>query len=326
MSIEKKALNNIDFHVNQSCVCYLYSCITKLIHMKDNVIYVKRDDLIPFSFGGNKARKACYVFKDVENNNSDCVVTYGSGSSNHCRIIANIAASKGMKCVVISPKEKKKITYNRKMMDVFGAEIIHCEVDEVSKTIDDTMSKLRTEGFNPYFIPGGGHGNISTKAYVEVYQEIKNYEIENDIEFDYIFLTSGTGTTQAGLICGKILSKDKKEIIGISNARKNPYGQQVVLNSVNNYLSSINVENVGLDEINFVDDYILEGYGSYNDEIIMLIKETLIKEGIPLDTTYTGKGFWGMQEYIKKNNIKNKNILFIHTGGTPLFFNDLDAW
>ncbi len=47
----------------------------------------------------------------------------------------------------------------------------------------------------------------------------------------------------------------------------------------------------------------------------------LIEEGIPLDTTYTGKAFWGgMKEYIKKNKVAGENILFIHTGGTPLFF------
>lgn len=31
-----------------------------------------------------------------------------------------------------------------------------------------------------------------------------------------------------------------------------------------------------------------------------------------------------MKEYIKKNHIKDKKILFIHTGGTPLFFDKLE--
>ena len=47
------------------------------------------------------------------------------------------------------------------------------------------------------------------------------------------------------------------------------------------------------------------------------------KEGIPFNTTYTGKAFWGMTEYIKQNNIQGKNILFINTGGVPLLFDDL---
>ena len=47
------------------------------------------------------------------------------------------------------------------------------------------------------------------------------------------------------------------------------------------------------------------------------------KEGIPFNTTYTGKAFWGMKEYLASNEIENKTILFVHTGGTPLYFDDL---
>lgn len=290
----------------------------------NNNIYIKREDLIPVSFGGNKARKAKFFFKDIEKLNSDCVVTYGSSSSNHCRIVANIAASKGLKCVIISPIESSKITFNSQMMKLFGAEILRCKVSEVKEMIDNTLENLKDSGYNPYFIQGGGHGNLGTKAYVEAYEEIREFESKNNIYFDYIFHTSGTGTTQAGLICGKLIHKDNRKIIGISNARKNPYGGQVVLDSVNDYLKSIGKENVGIEEIDFIDKYVIDGYGSFNNEIIKLINEILIKEGIPLDTTYTGKGFWGMEQYIKENQIKGKNILFIHTGGTPLFFDDLE--
>ncbi len=45
-----------------------------------NNIYIKRDDLIPISFGGNKARKAMNFFKEIDQGGFDCVVTYGSGS------------------------------------------------------------------------------------------------------------------------------------------------------------------------------------------------------------------------------------------------------
>ncbi|MGF7184769.1 D-cysteine desulfhydrase [Desulfitispora alkaliphila] len=289
----------------------------------NNNLYIMRDDLIPFSFGGNKVRKAKLFFEDLESQKSDCVVTYGSSSSNHCRIVANIAASKGLKCIIISPVETSKSTYNSKMMELFGAEIRICKVSEVKDTIDGELSRLTKEGYKPYFIQGGGHGNLGTKAYIQAYEGIRNFELENSIKFDYIFHTSGTGTTQAGLVCGKLLNKDDKHIIGISNARKNPYGGQVVLDSVNSYLKSIGIESVGAEAIDFIDDYVLDGYGAYNNEILEVIREVLIKEGIPLDTTYTGKGFWGMKKYIRENQITGKNILFIHTGGTPLFFDDL---
>lgn len=295
------------------------------MRMNDNSIFMKRDDLIPFSFGGNKARKAKLFFEYLESQKSGCVVTYGSSSSNHCRIVANFAASKGLKCIIISPIETSEPTYNRQMMELFGTEIISCKVSEVKDTIDGELSRLTKDGYNPYFIEGGGHGNLGTKAYIEAYEEIRTFELENNIKFDYIFHVSGTGTTQAGLVCGKLLNKDDKRIIGISNARKNPYGGQVVLDSVNSYLEYIGEENVGSEAIDFIDDYVLDGYGAYNNEVLELIRHVLIEEGIPLDTTYTGKGFWGMKEYIKENQITGKNILFIHTGGTPLFFDDLEV-
>lgn len=294
-------------------------------NLNKNYIYIKRDDLISLSFGGNKARKSILFFKDIERTNSDCVVTYGSNSSNHCRIIANMAASKGLPCYIISPLENNKITYNSKIVKLLGAKIIQCLVSEVKETIENKMRELEQQGYKPYFIQGGGHGNIGTQAYVDAYGEIVNYEKSKGIYFDYIFHASGTGTTQAGLICGDIINNGDKNIIGISIARKNPYGKQIVLDSVNDYLESINKKGISMDKINFKDEYILDGYGSYNAEV----KETIIKvfrnEGIPLDTTYTGKAFWGMKEYIKKKKIKDKNILFIHTGGTPLFFDNLEG-
>lgn len=290
----------------------------------NNNLFIKRDDLFPISFGGNKARKAILFFEDMKKLNSDCVVTYGSSSSNHCRVVANIAASKKMPCYIISPIESNNETTNSKMIKLFDSKIIKCPVSKIKETIDNKMKELKCGGLNPYFIEGGGHGNIGTKAYVYVYEEIRNYEIDNNIFFDFIFHASGTGTTQAGLICGKLINNDCKEIIGISIARKNPHGEQIVLDSVNSYMNSIDKEVITSKEIKFLDSYIFDGYGSYNNKIKETVKQMLVKEGIPFDTTYTGKAFWGMKEYLKKSEIAGKNILFIHTGGTPLFFDDLE--
>ncbi|TQR15254.1 pyridoxal-phosphate dependent enzyme [Psychrobacillus lasiicapitis] len=293
-------------------------------NLNNNLFYIKRDDLLPISFGGNKARKAVLFFEDLMRENSDCVVTYGSSSSNHCRIIANIAAAKEIPCHIISPSESSFGTSNKKLIELFGALVTQCPVAEVSTTIARKMEELRATGYKPYFIQGGGHGDIGTEAYVNAYEEILDYEGLSGLHFDYIFHTTGTGTTQAGLICGKILHGDERDIVGISNARKHPNGGQVVLDSVNSYLLNKDKEPIGLEAIAFVDDYILDGYGSFNNQVLKTIKEVLINDGIPMDATYTGKAFWGMKEYIKKNHILDKKILFIHTGGTPLFFDNLE--
>lgn len=211
------------------------------------------------------------------------------------------------------------------MIKMFGAYVVRCPVTEVSTTIEQTIISLKEKGFYPYFIPGGGHGNIGTQAYVLAYKEILYFERSTGVKFDYIFHASGTGTTQAGLVCGKILYGGASKVIGISIARKNPRGRQVVCDSVNEYLGMLHKDRSNDEEhVQFVDKYTVEGYGSFNEEILETIKLLLIRDGIPMDTTYVGKAFWGMKKYITENYISNKNILFIHTGGTPLFFNDLE--
>ncbi|UZD45490.1 1-aminocyclopropane-1-carboxylate deaminase/D-cysteine desulfhydrase [Peribacillus frigoritolerans] len=293
-------------------------------NLNNNTFFIKRDDLLPLSFGGNKARKAVLFFEDLMREESDCVVTYGSSSSNHCRIIANIAAVKNIPCHIISPSESNHPTSNSKMIELFGALVTLCPLAEVSITIERKLVELKEQGYKPYFIQGGGHGDIGTQAYVSAYEEILDYERASGMKFDYIFHTTGTGTTQAGLVCGKLLHGDKREIVGISNSRKNPYGGQVVLDSVNSYFTNIGKVPITTEEITFIDDYVLSGYGCYNQQILKTIKEVLINDGIPMDPTYTGKGFWGMKEYIKNNQIYGNKVLFIHTGGTPLFFDNLE--
>lgn len=284
-----------------------------------NKLYIKRDDLIPYSFGGNKARKGFLFFEEIDKGGHDCVVTYGSSHSNHCRIISNMAAARKIPCYLIEPEEVSDTTFNSKFMKLFGAEIITVSVENVHETIENKLEELRDNGKNPYFIPGGGHGNIGTEAYVQCYEEIKNYEKKNGLFFDYIFFGSGTGTTHAGLVCGQIKNQDSRKIIGISIARKNPRGRDVVIDSIKEYMHGMDESEVQAKTI-FIDDYTGEGYGKESTEITEIIHDTMIRYGIPFDSTYTGKAFMGMKKYIEKEKIKDKNILFIHTGGTPLFF------
>lgn len=291
--------------------------------LNNNRFFIRRDDLYPVAFGGNKARKAEIFFEDILKNGCDTVVTYGSSSSNHCRAVACLASQHGIGCVIVSPSEQSKETSNNKLSAIFGAKTVMCGLNEVSKVIDDTIAQLSKSGRKPYFIYGGGHGNFGTLAYKKVFEEILECQKQNGMEFDYIFHASGTGTTQAGLVAGALESSSNVKIVGISIARKVPRGRDIVVESVkdfNNFFSDEQIQ----DQVEFVDDYVGEGYGKCCEEQILLMKSILNTEGLPLDHTYTGKAFYGMTEYIKKHNIENKNILFIHTGGTPLFYDDLE--
>lgn len=290
-----------------------------------NHCFIKRDDLLPFSFGGNKVRKAAEFYQEIQKENADVVMTYGSNSSNHCRIIANMAAAMGLESHIISPEENREILYNTQMVEQFGGTIETCPVSMVAATIENRKKAYQEEGRNPYFITGGGHGNPGTRAYVKAYQEILEYEKKNDIQFDYIFHASGTGTTQAGLVCGKLLYGGAGKIIGISIAREAGRGRQVVKDSIREYLGESFERIFAEEELYFTDAYRLEGYGKYDDAIMNTMQSVMDREGIPMDGTYVGKAFHGMGRYLEEHQIKDKKILFIHTGGAPLYFDYLNS-
>lgn len=301
---------------------------TPILPLEDgrNQIYIKRDDLIPFSFGGNKARKAVLYFREIDAGDYDTVVTYGSSSSNHCRVVANMAAARGLVCHIIGPEEASHPTTNSKMMELFGAKITVVPVAQVHDTIEEKLRSLRDAGRKPYFIAGGGHGNQGTQAYVDCYEEIREYEQRTGIHFDYIFFASGTGTTQAGLVCGQLLAGDERQIVGISIARTNPRGRQVVLDSIEQYLdergATYTAEEIEQTTI-FEDSYAGEGYGRDNEAVRQTIHSMLLRHGIPMDSTYTAKAYTGMLSYLREREVIGKKVLFIHTGGTPLFFDHL---
>lgn len=308
---------------------------TPIVRLSDayagNDIYIKRDDLIPFSFGGNKARKAAYYYREIRRDEPDVIMTYGSNASNHCRIIANMAAAMRLPCHIISSGEEEQGTggrelFNRTMVQGFGASVETVPVEQVHDTIEERLAGYRERGLRPYFVQGGGHGNTGTTAYVRAYEEILEQERAMERPFTRIFHASGTGSTQAGLICGKELTGGAHDIVGISIARTCPRGKDVVRESVLDYYRMLGREPETIyreEDLTFDDAYRLGGYGHATPEEETCIRDLMRREGIPMDTTYVGKAFYGMLQYLDAHEIRGEQILFIHTGGTPLYFDRL---
>lgn len=297
----------------------------------NNNIYIKREDLLPFSFGGNKYRIALEFLEDCKNKGCNHIIGYGGPRSNLSRVIANLCSANNIKCSIVCPPDDVNAYFdcnNFKMIKYFGAEIVECSKNNVAETVQNTIDKSIKNGFKPYYINGDkfGKGNEATpvKAYVKVFDEILNQQKELNINFDKIYFACGTCMTFSGMYCGKILNNSNVDIVGISVARSKQNSIGYIKNYIYAYLNSLNVKkNIDENSIDFIDDYAI-GYGQKNDEIMELIPSLMKNFGIALDSTYTGKAFWGMQKQLE--NIKNQNVLFMHTGGIPLFFDDINQF
>src|SRR5439155_5360459 len=64
-------------------------------------LLVKRDDALPFGFGGNKVRKLDLVSARARSEGADTLLTVGGVQSNHARATAATAPRLGLRCVLI---------------------------------------------------------------------------------------------------------------------------------------------------------------------------------------------------------------------------------
>lgn len=294
---------------------------------RGNNIYIKRDDLLPFSFGGNKVRIAAEFFSHMEALGKDCIIGYGNARSNLSRAIANMAAAKGVPCHIISPDDEdgtRNETFNSRIVSSCGAVFHTCPKTQVSQTVDHVISLCHEQGLSPYYIYGDrfGKGNEATPvaAYAKAYGEIL---AQLPVPLDLIFLPTGTGMTHAGLLAGQAASGGSEQIIGISVARSKEVEAEVLRNYVNSYIERVGHFSVSPEKYYVTDNYLCGGYGRYDERISEVISRLMRSCGVPLDPTYTGKAFYGMEQWIEEHDVRSKNILFLHTGGTPLYFDHL---
>ena len=64
-------------------------------------IYIKRDDLLPGTAGGNKTRKLDFSMADAINQGADTIITCGAVQSNHCRLTLSWAVKEGLDCHLV---------------------------------------------------------------------------------------------------------------------------------------------------------------------------------------------------------------------------------
>lgn len=290
--------------------------LTKCNHLIKSIkLYIKRDDLYPFPGGGSKARKLEFILNEKVRKKYNAIVTAGSNQSNHLRATALWAAGLGWKLIcVIHDDEPEIYEGNLKIVKLTGAELRFVQKSEVKETMDKAMADLSNEGYKPFYIWGGGHCVEGALAYYEAVKELKEQLM--GVKPDFLFVPSGTGTTQAGIEIGVRQFFPGCKVIGISVARDKQRGKEAILesmNTLNNYLGKpINMSG----DIEFDDSWIGSGYEATYPELIETIKWAAKTEGLILDPTYTGKAFHALKMYVKNEVIKPKSgVVFWHTGG-----------
>ncbi len=280
-------------------------------------LFIKRDDAIPFGFGGNKVRKVALVAARAIAEGADTLMSVGGVQSNSIRVVAATAARMGLRSVLVANGARPdKLSGNALLNSLLGAEVHYVATrDERAPTMAALAEQLRRQGRHPYEIPLGASTPLGALGLARGVGEL----VVQGIVPDVIVHSSSSGGTQAGLVAGCALFGLPSRVLGIS--ADDPAAS--IRDTVRGIISGMGTW-LGLDGDTFaqplvidVDDtFVGDGYGVPTPASEEAAEWLARREAILVDQTYTAKALAGLMAHWRRGSFAGAHtVLFWHTGG-----------
>ncbi|QHZ00217.1 1-aminocyclopropane-1-carboxylate deaminase [Streptomyces sp. S4.7] len=299
-------------------------------HLGGARIWAKREDCNSgLAYGGNKTRKLEYLVPDALARGADTLVTIGGVQSNHTRQVAAVAASLGLKAVLVQeswvdwPDAVNDKVGNILLSRVMGAEIRLVEAGfgiGAKDSWHQALADVEAGGGTPYAIPAGASDHpLGGLGFANWAREVARQEQELGVFFDTIVVCSVTGSTHAGMIAGFAGQDRPRRVLGIDASAKIGETRARV-----GKIARATAELVGLgrelreDEITVLDGWAGDLYGVPVESTLDAIRLTGRLEGMIIDPVYEGKSMAGLIDLVRGGDIPaTSNVLYAHLGGQP---------
>jgi D-cysteine desulfhydrase family pyridoxal phosphate-dependent enzyme len=288
-------------------------------------VFIKRDDYTGPGFGGNKVRKLEYVLAKAVADGVEVAVTSGGLKSNHARVTAAMCARIGLRCVLVL--NSAAVTYeglkpaSLAVDELLGAEVVRVASREERATMVESVAEsLRREGKKVAVIPIGASIPLGALGFVRAVEETKSRLEAIDTRIDYVFHSSSSGGTQAGIVAGcQLFDWRGVKVVGVSPDDPSASISAEVGKIIRGVGEALGAQLS--EDVTVLDDYVGAGYGvpsAQGDEAIELLART---EGVILDPVYTAKAMAALIDWVRKGKLtENDNVMFWHTGGQLALF------
>ncbi len=307
--------------------------IEKLEHLTAHLggaeLFVKRDDLLGLTGGGNKTRKLEFLVAEALALGADTLITTGAVQSNHCRLTLAAAVKEGLKCRLVL-EERAPGSYdpgasgNNFLYRLLGVErIIVVEAgSDLAAAMQAEANELAADGRQGYILPGGGSNALGALGYVACAEELLQQTFDLGLELDHVLASSGSGGTHAGLLAGLHGTSAGIPVTGISTRAAKDAQEEKILR-----LAGATAELAGVatpipaESVAVFDDYVGPGYSLPTEGMIEAIRMFAELEGILLDPVYSGKTAAGLIDLVRRGHFEaGERVLFVHTGGAPALY------
>ena len=292
-------------------------------------LFIKRDDLLGLTAGGNKTRKLEFLVADALAQGADTLITTGAVQSNHCRLTLAAAVHEGLQCRLVL-EQRVPGSYDPgasgnnflyRLLDVEKITVVDAGTDLMAAMRREAEA-LESEGRHAYVIPGGGSTPLGALGYVACAEEMLAQTFDLGLELDHIVSASGSGGTHAGLVAGIVGTNANVPITGISVRAEKAAQEERILDLARRTAELAGVRSeVRPEVVSVLDDYVGPGYSLPTDAMVEAVKLFASLEGILLDPVYTGKAAAGLIDLVRRGRFqRDENVLFLHTGGSPALY------
>ena len=264
-------------------------------HQIDILRLDKTDDYV----SGNKWFKLKYNIIEAQTKGFKQLLTFGGAYSNHIHATAAACKSFNIQGIAIIRGEEHLPLNSTLQFAKDCGMIIHyiTRTQYRDKYNVGLLDNFKTQFGDFYMVPEGGTNQLAIKGASEI-------PLLFNKEYDIVSLAAGTGGTTAGIIKNKVCKHIK--ILSVPVLKGGIFLKKDI-ESLLKYAPN---------NLELLCDYHFGGYAKTTTELLEFIGDINEDHNIPLDPVYTGKAFFGLLDYLKRNEInKDTSILFIHTGG-----------
>ncbi|MDO9277761.1 MAG: D-cysteine desulfhydrase [Polaromonas sp.] len=289
-------------------------------------VWIKRDDMLGLTPGGNKTRKLEFLAADAMAQGADTLITCGAPQSNHCRATLSSAIKENMKCRFVI-EERVPDSYNAdasgnnflfRLMGVESVTVVPAGTNMLV-AMQQVAAELAAVGRKGYIVPGGGSNAVGGLGYVACAQELQQQFFEQGVQIDKVVVGSGSSGTHGGLLAGFLGNNIQIPIIGIGVSR-DPVDQDPLVHKEAQAVVDLLGLNMTIprEAVLSFGDWWRPKYSVPNAAMVEAVQMLARTEAILLDPVYTGKIMAGLIGLARKGYFKpDEKVLFIHTGGAP---------
>ncbi|WP_051952576.1 1-aminocyclopropane-1-carboxylate deaminase/D-cysteine desulfhydrase [Methylocapsa aurea] len=289
-------------------------------------LWFKRDDLLPFAFGGNKVRSLDLIVAEALRQGADTLVTGAGPLSNHVRASAGVAAMTGLRCIAIYwGAAPPRVEGNHWLTRMLGAEIVFtgdADRASVDRGIKASVAKVVARGGRPFSVPRGGACALGALAHVLAVRETLEQCADLGVMPQAVVMAVGGAGTLAGWLLGTALFGATWRLEAITVSRPAAEALSRARNLAAEAAAALDCPaQLGSVKLFVHDGFLGAGYGVPSPEGKGAIVATARAEGVFLDPTYTGKAMAGYRTLLSQGRYAGADdVLFLHTGGAPSLF------